>query len=433
MENIIDISFGSISVFGFLNAVIAVLFAALMAFVTTPVVRVIAFRIGAVDDPKRDGRRMHKDPTPRLGGLAIFFSFVISVFLFYGISSFTLSMIAGAFLLIIVGILDDVFNERIRSIYKFIVQIAAAGLVVWQGGVLVERINIFGTYIHFGYFSVPLTILWIVGLINAVNLIDGLDGLSCGISTISAVSLLIVTIMLGDFRVALLIAILVGSCVGFLPFNIGDDKNPAKIFMGLGAEFLGYVLAIVSIQGVFKVHAVITFVIPFLILGVPIFDTTFAIIRRLISGRHPFSADREHLHHRLVDMGFNRKQSVRILYAVSALLGVSSIMLITQKVIYAIIIIAVSLAISVVMWIIFKDEKMKIESGLISENGDDPKKDAGENISLLTAPAISEKTGESEENPGKDKKDNADADIEIIDINQIEEINKNEKVRKVQP
>jgi len=382
MENIINIDFGSISVYDFLSAVIAVVFAALMAFVTTPVVRVIAFRIGAVDDPKIDDRRMHKVPTPRLGGLAIFFSFVISVFLFYEISSFTLSMIAGAFLLIIIGILDDVFREKIRTVYKFIVQIAAAGLVVWQGGVLVERINIFGNYIHFGYFSVPLTIIWIVGLINAVNLIDGLDGLSCGIATISAVSLLIVTIMLGDFRVALLIAILVGSCGGFLPFNKGDDKNPAKIFMGLGAEFLGYVLAIVSIQGVFKVHAVITFVIPFLILGVPIFDTTFAIIRRLISGRHPFSADREHLHHRLVDMGFNRKQTVNILYAVSAMLGVSSIMLVTQKIPYAIVIIGVSLAISVAMWFIFRDEKMRIESGLMSENGENGKDSVNKNINI---------------------------------------------------
>ena len=370
MENIIDISFGSINIYGFLNAVIAVIFAALMAFVTTPIVRVIAFRIGAVDDPRRDDRRMHKVPTPRLGGLAIFFSFVISVSLFYGVSNFTLSMIAGAFLLIIVGIIDDV--RPVKSVLKLLVQIAAAGLVVWQGGVLIERVNIFGGYIQFGYFAVPLTIIWIVGLTNAINLIDGLDGLSCGISTISALSLLIVTILLGEFQIALLIAIIAGACVGFLPFNM----NPAKIFIGdTGAMFLGFVLAIVSIQGVFKVHAVVTFIIPFLILGVPIFDTAFAMIRRILTGRHPFSADRGHLHHRLVDMGFNKKQTVRILYAVSALLGVSSIMLVTQKVVYAVVIIAVSLAISVATWIIFRDEKMRIESGLTSENISDQSDD----------------------------------------------------------
>ena len=366
MENIININFGDINVYDFLNAIIAVIFAALMSFVTTPIARVIAYKIGAVDDPKKDDRRMHKIPMPRLGGLAIFFSFVVSVFLFYGISKFTLSMIAGAFLIVIIGILDDVFT--LRALYKFLVHIAAAGLVVWQGGVIIERINIFGTYIQFGYFAVPLTILWIVGLINAINLIDGLDGLACGISSISAISLLIVTILIGEFQVALLMAILAGSCIGFLPFNM----NPAKIIMGdTGAPFLGFVLAVISIQGVFKVHAVITFVIPFLILGVPIFDTTFAMIRRILSGRHPFSADRGHLHHRLVDMGFGKKQTVRILYAVSALLGISSVMLVTQKIIYAVVIIAVCLAISVLMWIIFKDAKMKIESGLISENGDE--------------------------------------------------------------
>ena len=398
-KSIIDMSFGNINVYGFLNAVIAVIFATLMSFVTTPIVRVIAFKIGAVDDPKKDDRRMHKIPMPRLGGLAIFFSFVLSVFLFYGVSSFTLSMVAGAFLLIIVGILDDIFT--IRALIKFFVQLAAAGIVVWQGGILVERVNILGHYIHFGIFSIPLTILWIVGLINAVNLIDGLDGLACGISSISAISLLIVTILIGEFQVALLMAIIAGSCIGFLPFNM----SPAKIIMGdTGSTFLGFVLAVVSIQGVFKVQAVITFIIPFLILGVPIFDTTFAMLRRVLSGRNPFSADRGHLHHRLLDMGFNTKQTVRILYAVSALLGVSSIMLVTQKIVYAIIIIAVSLAISVATWIIFKDDKMKIESGLMPSNGDDAKNDDNPDISEITEEEKNEKDPDGEKNKAKNKK-----------------------------
>jgi len=398
MENIIDINFGSINVYDFLNAIIAVIFATLMSFVTTPIVRVLAFKIGAVDDPNKDDRRMHKIPMPRSGGLAIFFSFVISVLLFYGVTRFTLSLIGGGLLIVILGILDDIFT--IRGLYKFIVQIAAAGLVVWQGGVLVERINIFGNYIQFGYFAIPLTILWIVGLVNAVNLIDGLDGLACGISTISALSLLLVTILIGEFQIALLMAILVGSCLGFLPFNM----NPAKIIMGdSGSTFLGFILAIVSVQGVFKVHAVITFIIPFLILGVPIFDTTFAILRRLLTGKHPFKADKGHLHHRLLDMGFDKKQTVRILHAVSALLGVSSIMLVTQKIVYAIIIIAISLAISVITWVIFKDEKMKIESGLIPSNGDngDDKKQTSENAEDQKSPEKQEdqNTQENQDKP----------------------------------
>jgi UDP-GlcNAc:undecaprenyl-phosphate GlcNAc-1-phosphate transferase len=360
MENIIDINLGSIQLYDLLHGVTAFIFAVLMAFVTTPIARVIAHKIGAIDIPK-DERRMHKVPMPRLGGLAIAFSFVMSVFLFYEISNATLGMIIGAFIIVLTGIIDDV--HTLRPAIKFIPQFIAAGIVVSQG-VVVQQINIFGEWIHFGHFAIPLTVLWIVGLTNAVNWIDGLDGLACGISTISALSLLAVTILIGEFRIALLVAILAGACIGFLPFN----RNPAKIIMGdTGALFLGFVLAIVSIQGVFKVHAVVTFIIPFLILGVPIFDTVFAMLRRVLTGRSPVSADRGHLHHRLIDMGFTTKQSVRILYAVSALLGVSSIMLITHRIVYAIIIIALSLTISAAMWIIFRDEKMKYESGLMSK------------------------------------------------------------------
>jgi UDP-GlcNAc:undecaprenyl-phosphate GlcNAc-1-phosphate transferase len=297
-------------------------------------------------------------------------------------------MIIGALMLVLVGIVDDV--KSVRALYRFIVQLAAAGIVVSQG-VIIEHINIFGDYLKFGHFAIPITILWIVALTNAVNLIDGLDGLSCGISTISAVSLLVVTILIGEFKIALMIAILTGACIGFLPFN----KNPAKIFIGdSGAMFLGFVLSVISIQGVFKVQAVATFVIPFLILGVPIFDTAFAAVRRIFTGRSPFSADRGHLHHRLIDMGFNQKQSVRILYAVSALLGVSSVMLITQKIVYAVIIIAMSLTISAAMWIIFRDDKMKYESGLISAPEDTAESEEN-NIDL-----IEEDTGDE-----KDEKD----------------------------
>lgn len=346
-----------------LNAVLAVIFAMLMAFVSTPIVRVIAFKIGAVDVPK-DNRRMHKVPIPRLGGLAIFFSFVLTVFLFYGPSRETFAMLIGCFMIVMVGIADDIF--RIRAIFKFAVQLLAALTVVFGSGgaILIEHINLFGTYYSFGYFAIPITVLWIAGLTNAVNLIDGLDGLSCGISTISAISLLFVTILNGDFRSAFLIAILTGSCMGFLPFN----TNPAKIFLGdTGATFLGFVLAIVSIQGVFKVHAVITFVIPFLILGVPIFDTAFAILRRIFTGRHPFAPDRGHLHHRLIDMGFNQKQSVRILYAVSAMLGLSSTFIICGKLLFAGIIITIAISITVAMWFILRSEKTRYLTGLITE------------------------------------------------------------------
>ena len=361
MEEFPVINLGDISFNSLLNGILAVVFAAFMAYATTPIVRVIAYRIGAIDVPK-DNRRMHKVPTPRLGGLAIYFAFVLSVILFYETTNTTIAMLVGCTIIVIMAMLDDVF--KLSAVIRFIIQIAAAVVVISQG-VLIERINIFGQYIHFGYLSIPITIVWIVGLTNAVNFIDGLDGLACGLSSISSVSLLVVTLIIGDYQVALLIAILAGSCLGFLPFNV----NPAKIFAGdTGAMFLGFILSVVSIQGVFKTHAVLTFIIPFLILGVPIFDTLFAIVRRLLTGRHPFSADRGHLHHRLVDMGFTHKQAVRILYAVSALLGISSIMFVTQKIVFALIIISISLGISVVTWIIIKNEKWRVESGLISED-----------------------------------------------------------------
>ena len=396
MENIIDINLGAIQLYDLLHGVIAFVFAALMAFVTTPIARVIAYKIGAVDMPKKDDRRMHKIPMPRLGGLAIAFSFVVSALLFYDISNATLAMIIGALIIVLTGIIDDVY--ALRPTVKFIPQFIAAGIVVSQG-VVVQQINIFGEWIHFGHFAIPLTVLWIVGLTNAVNWIDGLDGLACGISTISAVSLVVVTILIGDFRIALLFAILAGACIGFLPFN----RNPAKIIMGdTGSMFLGFILAVVSIQGVFKTHAVVTFVIPFLILGVPIFDTVFAMFRRMLAGIPPWKADRGHLHHRLIDMGFTTKQSVRILYAVSALLGISSVMLITHQIIYAIVIIAVSLAISALMWIIFKDEKMKYESGLMSKP--EEQDTAEENIiDLIEEESEEEKDGKKFK-PSKAKK-----------------------------
>ena len=360
MDRIPVVNLGDITFNSLLNGIIAIVFATLMAFVMTPIVRVIAYRIGAVDVPK-DNRRMHKVPTPRLGGLAIFFSFVLSVIIFYDTSNTTIAILISCTIIVIMAMLDDVF--KLRAVIRFIVQIAAAVVVVSQG-IVIEHINIFDRYIHFGYLAIPITVIWIVGLTNAVNFIDGLDGLSCGLSSISAIFLLVVTLIIGEYQVALLIAILTGSCLGFLPFNM----NPAKIFAGdTGAMFLGFILSVVSIQGVFKVHAVLTFIIPFLILGVPIFDTIFAIFRRILTGRHPFSADRGHLHHRLVDMGFTQKQAVRILYAVSALLGISSIMFITHKIIYAILIISISLGISVATWIIIKNEKWRVESGLISE------------------------------------------------------------------
>ena len=168
--------------------------------------------------------------------------------------------------------------------------------------------------------------IWIVAVTNAVNLIDGLDGLACGVSTISSMTVLVIALTVAEPTVAVLMACLAGGCIGFLPYN----TNPAKIFMGdTGSTFLGYVLAVVSIQGLFKYYTLISFVVPFLMLGLPIFDTCFAFIRRIAHGQSPMHADRSHIHHRLIDMGLNQKQAVAVLYVISAILGLSAVVLTT--------------------------------------------------------------------------------------------------------
>ena len=174
-----------------------------------------------------------------------------------------------------------------------------------------------------------------VGITNAVNLIDGLDGLACGVSTISSMTMLVIALTVAEPDVALLMAALAGGCIGFLPYNL----NPAKIFMGdTGSTFLGFILATVSIEGLFKSYAIISFAVPFLMLGLPIFDTCFAILRRVSHGQSPMAPDRGHIHHRLIDMGFNQKQAVAVLYVISAILGLSAVVLTTTNVVRAMVV-----------------------------------------------------------------------------------------------
>ena len=309
------------------TAAAALVAAALVSLISTPVVRSLAFRIGAVDVP-RDGRRMHDHPIPRMGGLAIFFGFILSVLLFLPLSEQLRSMLMGAVIIVILGIFDDIYALSARL--KFCVQIIAALVAVLGGNRIfgLSNINIFSSdpYWELGWLSIPISVLWIVGITNAVNLIDGLDGLACGVSTISSMTLLVIALNVAEPDVAVLTAALAGACIGFLPYNL----NPARIFMGdTGSTFLGFVLAVVSIQGLFKFYTIISFAAPFLMLGLPIFDTCFAILRRVSKGQSPMAPDRGHIHHRLIDMGFSQKQAVAMLYVISAILGLSAVVLTT--------------------------------------------------------------------------------------------------------
>ncbi len=345
-------------IYGFL----AFLFSVLLAFALTPAVRVLAFKIGAVDVPK-DARRMHKEPIPLIGGLGIFISFSVSTLLFLEqIDLKIIGLLLGMLVMVCLGIVDDV--RELSAKKKLLGQIVAALFPVLTG-TRIDFIMIFGEPYHFQeWMSILLTVFWIVGITNAINLIDGLDGLACGISVISSFCLVLTAIISSSqSSLALLSLLLAGACLGFLPFNI----HPAKMFMGdTGALMLGYALSTISILGVFKFNALVSFLVPFLILGLPASDTLTAIIRRLLHKKSPFSPDRGHLHHKLIDMGFSQRASVLILYAISALLGICAVMFTNDNVRTAFFILVIGIAVTVMDFVILSKSKTNREgSGVI--------------------------------------------------------------------
>ena len=310
----------------------------IVAFSATPIVKSLAFRVGAIDVPK-DERRMHKEPIARLGGIAIIAGFFISI-LFSLVSSELLhsttaivfdsqflGLIVGAGIIAALGVIDDL--KALSARIKFPIQIIAA-IIVAVSGTRIEFITNPFSEVGISFFptwlSYLITIFWIVGITNAINLIDGLDGLAAGVSSIASMSLFFVSVMRADpdIHTAVLAAILTGASLGFLPYNF----NPAKIFMGdTGATFLGFVLGTISIQGTYKAYTAIAIAVPLLVLALPLFDTIFAILRRLASGKSIMEADRGHLHHRLVDMGLSQRQSVGLIYVASAALGLCAVVL----------------------------------------------------------------------------------------------------------
>lgn len=326
---------------------ISFILALIVALSATPVAKKIASKVGAVDIPK-DNRRMHKKPIARLGGLAIISGFMVAIAfnilssLFDKRSIFTidkplLGLLAGILIIVTIGIIDDI--KPLSAKIKLVFQLAAALVVVLSGTTIERLTNPFSTYGISDlspYISYPLTIIWIVGITNAINLLDGLDGLAAGVSSIASLSLFFVSVIRGDVYSGVITAVLAGSTLGFLPYNF----NPAKIFMGdSGAYFLGFTLSVISIQGTLKSYAAIAIAIPLLVLGLPLFDTTFAILRRVVKGKSIMEADRGHLHHRLIDMGLSHKQSVVVMYIVSAALGLCAIVLADKGALPAIILV----------------------------------------------------------------------------------------------
>lgn len=293
----------------------------IIALILTPLVRLFAIKIKAVDQPAE--RKVHMKPMPLLGGLAIFSAVTITLRIFTDLTEGPLLWIfLGSIVIVLLGIVDDIRPLSVKV--KLLFQTIAAVIVV-AGGVTIDFINIplTDSIIEFGNFSYIITIIWIVGITNALNLIDGLDGLATGVASISVASIFVMALIMGNTDIMIITLIILAASLGFLIYNF----YPAKIFLGdSGSLYLGFILATISILG-FKNIAFVSFIFPIAILAVPIFDTLFAIVRRFRKGKEIFGADRGHLHHCLLTLGFSHRKTVLIIYGVSALFGVVAIMI----------------------------------------------------------------------------------------------------------
>lgn len=293
-------------------------------FVATviPLVKKIAFHVGALDIPNE--RKVHKKPMPRLGGLGIYLGFLLGYMLFGDHTYMMNSILIGSFILVITGMIDDI--KPLDAKYKLIGQIISGLIVVFYGKIILQDVSFFGIYINFGLLAYPITILFILGCINCLNLIDGLDGLAGGISAIFFLTIGIIAFSQGfgglAFELAFMMTfVMLGSTGGFLVHNF----HPAKIFMGdSGSMFLGFIISIITILG-FKSVLMSSIIIPMFILFVPIMDTFLAILRRKLKGESVSKPDKSHIHHQLLRRNFSQTTTVLIIYLITAFFSTASI------------------------------------------------------------------------------------------------------------
>lgn len=323
----------------------ALIISFLISFFMTPFARKLAIKTNAMDVPN-DERRMHKKPVPLLGGLAIFVATMVTLILvkfvllpmvleylqantmdynqkemLEGAKKLT-GVFVGGGLIFIVGLIDD--YNGMRAWVKFVCQIGCASIVYAMGirlnllfGHTIETETTFSLIMSF-----VITIAWIVGITNTINLIDGLDGLAAGVAAIASISIAYTAYIHGMYTVTLSMLAIAGAALGFLPFNF----NPARIFMGdSGSLFLGFMLASISLIGPVKSATIVATIVPVLVLGLPIFDVVFAILRRIVNKKPIMSPDKAHLHHRLIGRGLGIKRSVLMLYGISGIMGIAAI------------------------------------------------------------------------------------------------------------
>ncbi|MEG1496432.1 MAG: MraY family glycosyltransferase [Clostridiales bacterium] len=315
-----------------MRILIAFLVGLTVAFIMTPLTKKLSMHLGVVDKP--DARKVHTGIMTRLGGLGIYFGFLAGVIVYGDYSPTLVGVMLSSTIIVAVGFIDDVKN--ISPKMKLLGQIVAA-IILMLFGVSLEYITnpINGNLINLGLWGYPITLIWLVGISNAVNLIDGLDGLASGVSGIAALSLAVVSFAKGVSLSGGLALILVGSILGFLRYNF----HPAKLFMGdCGSLFLGFILGVLSLLGLSQGTTVIALFIPIMVLGIPILDTLFAIIRRKINHKPIFEADKGHLHHQLLDRGFGHKDTVLFIYGITFLLGAFAVLVTLLPSIYSLIV-----------------------------------------------------------------------------------------------
>jgi UDP-GlcNAc:undecaprenyl-phosphate/decaprenyl-phosphate GlcNAc-1-phosphate transferase len=312
--------------------------AALSCAIVTPFVRRMAFTLGVFDEPD-DDRRVHTQPTPRLGGLAIFVGFMLALFAMLNVAlnnnfvihhylgtrdlALIIGLLFGATLMLGVGLWDDIMGMRPGR--KFVAQfiVAAVTVILYKFTITGFGLPKIG-YVGLGWFAIPFSLFWYLGMVNAINFLDGLDGLVTGVTLIASVTMVIVSWWHHQYLVAITMCALGGAAAGFLPFNY----HPARIFMGDGGSlFVGFVLASAAVMGTEKVAVGISLLVPLIVLALPIVDTARVIASRLATRTPIFDADRSHVHHQLLDFGLSQRQVVNLIYAVCFILGAIAIVL----------------------------------------------------------------------------------------------------------
>lgn len=327
----------------------------LIAFLITFYVKKIAKHVGAMDIPNK--RKVHKEPMPRLGGLGVFLTFLFGYMLF-GVQSLQMNAILiGAFIIVLVGVIDDISPLGAKT--KFLGQLLAASIILFYGNIILDKITLWGYSLNFGILAYPITIIFVLACINMINLIDGLDGLSTGICSIFYMTIGIIAFMkatIGGLHVSLSF-IMLGASLGFLVHNF----HPAKIFSGdSGSMFQGFMIATISLLG-FKTVSMTSFFVPILLLGIPILDTLFAIIRRTLKKKPIYKPDKEHLHHQLLKLGLSHRSTVLAIYGMNLLFAFASIIYVLNNKKLGIIIYTIILIL--ILFIIFKTGIIKEKKG----------------------------------------------------------------------